>query len=179
MLMFGMIIFSAVNSGGSTTIMMAQIQYLLYNLFFCSFIQIIFSLFYKDIPFHFTHRLSCEYKGNISGMLVSKTMLCSFLVLGLVEASFIWILTLDIGYSIGLDGETVNMNTQQSYIFYFCLFSYCFKVISRFTHLSLLIFLVAIPFVVILIPFSHYVNPIEQLDRFVNFPSVFIDFILI
>lgn len=106
-------------------------------------------------------------------------MLVSFLALGFIDAALIWILTLEIGLWMGLDGETVNINTHQSYIFYFCLFSYCFKVISRFTHLSLLIFLVAIPFVVILIPFSEYVDPIQQIDRFVNFPSVFIDFILI
>jgi hypothetical protein len=179
MLLFGIIIYSAVNSSGSAIMMMAQIQYLLYNLFFCTFLQILFSLFYKDIPFHFTHRLSCEYKGNISGMLISKTMLVSFLVLGFIDAALIWVLTLEINKWIGLDGETVNINTHQSYIFYFCLFSYCFKVISRFSHLSLIIFLVAIPFFVILIPFSYYVNPIQQLDRFVNFPSVFIDFILI
>jgi len=178
-LLFSIIVYSTVNSSGSATIMMAQIQYLLYNTVFIVFIQIVFSLFYKDIPFHFTHRLCCEYKSNISRTPVSKLLVVSFLVMGLIEASFIWVLTLEIRVWIGIDGETVNINTQQSFVFFFLLFSYCFKAISRFTHLSLLIFLVGIPFVVIIIPFSNYVNPFQQIDRFLSFPAVFIDFILI
>ena len=179
MLLFGMITYSTVNSSGSATLMIAQVQYLLYNTVFTVFIQIVFGLFYKDIPFHFTHRLSCEYKGNISGIPISKAMILSFLIMGFIEAAFIWVLTLEIGSWVGLEGETVNVNTQQSYVFYFLLFSYCFKAVSRFTHLSLLVFLVSIPFVVIIVPFSTYVTPFEQIDRFLNFPSIFIDFILI
>ena len=56
---------------------------------------------------------------------------------------------------------------------------YSFKIVSRFTHLSLLVFSIAIPFVVILIPFNYFVNPFQQIDRFLNFPAIFIDFILI
>jgi hypothetical protein len=178
-LLFGLLTYSAVVTSGSAQMMISQIQYLLYNLFFSICMQVIFTLFHKDIPFHFTHRLSCEYKGNISGTPISKALITSFLILGFAEASFIWVATLEFSTMIGLDGETVNMNTQQSYVFYFLLFSYCFRVVSRFMHLSLLVFLVSLPFIVILVPFEHYVNPIQQIDRFLNMPSVFLDFILI
>ena len=179
MLLFGMLVYSSINSSGSCLMMTSQIQYLLYNTIFTVVIQIVFSLFYKDIPFHFTHRLSCEYKGNISATPISKIMVLSFVLIGLVEAGFIWILTIETHRWVGIDGETVNINTQQSFVFYFLLFSYCFKAISRFTHLSLLIFIIAIPFFIILIPFNHYVNPFEQIDRFISFPAIFVDFILI
>jgi hypothetical protein len=99
--------------------------------------------------------------------------------MGFIEAGFIWVATLEFSSWVNIDGMPANLNTQQSYVFYFLLFSYCFKVISRFTHLSLLVFLFAIPFFVILIPFSHYITPFQQIDRFLNFPAIFIDFILI
>ena len=46
-------------------------------------------------------------------------------------------------------------------------------------HLSIICFLVIFPFIVIIIPSSYYVDPFQQIDRFVNFPHVFSDFILI
>ena len=174
-----MMIFSSVVSSGSSTMMIDDMQYLLYNAFFCLILQIMFSLFYKDIPHHFTHRLDCEYKGNISGSLISKKLLISFFIMGFIEAGFIWVASLEFNSWINIEGKTVNMNTQQSFVFYFLLFSYFIKVLSRFTHLSMLVFMFIIPFIVILVPFNNYVDPIQQLDRFINFPSVFIDFLLV
>lgn len=86
--------------------------------------QIIFAVFHRDIPHHFTHRLSCEYKGNISSSSISKSLLLTFIIMGLVEAGFIWVLTIKFGEWIGIDGEVVDLETQQSYVFYFLLFSY-------------------------------------------------------
>ena len=44
--------------------------------------------------------------------------------MGLIEAGFIWVLTIKFGEWIGIDGEVVDLETQQSYVFYFLLFSY-------------------------------------------------------
>mmetsp|Transcript_17703 Transcript_17703/g.17421 ORF Transcript_17703/g.17421 Transcript_17703/m.17421 type:complete len:305 (-) Transcript_17703:61-975(-) len=158
--------------------MIAQVQYLFFNTLFTTMLQIFFGVFYKDIPFHFTHRLSYEYKGNISGSSVSKLMMLSFLAQALLEFGFIWVLTIESSEWIGIQGQTVNDNTHKSYIFYYLIFTYCFKVVSRFCHLNMLIFFLCIPALVILVPVSHFISPFEQIDRFIDFPSIFVGFIL-
>lgn len=78
MLLFGLIIYSSVVSNGSSMMMLSQVQYILYSIIFTSVIQIFFAVFHRDIPHHFTHRLSCEYKGNISSANISKMCMIIF-----------------------------------------------------------------------------------------------------
>jgi len=77
-LLTGLITYSSVMSNGSAMMMIAQSQYILYNLLFVYVVQIFFTVFYKDIPHHFTHRLSCEYKENISSSMLPKKQLVCF-----------------------------------------------------------------------------------------------------
>lgn len=51
-------------------------------------------------------------------------MIITFFIMGILEAAFIWVLTLNMSSLIGIDGEVINVETQESYIFYFLLGSY-------------------------------------------------------
>ena len=108
-LLYGLIVFSSIISSGSSTMMIGQVQYLVYTVIFCFFLQILFTVFYKDIPHHFTHRLSCEYKEQISGSVISKKQIVVFFAMGLLEAGCIWLYWVDMYQFIGIDGRTVQL----------------------------------------------------------------------
>mmetsp|Transcript_30354 Transcript_30354/g.34771 ORF Transcript_30354/g.34771 Transcript_30354/m.34771 type:complete len:100 (-) Transcript_30354:2009-2308(-) len=99
--------------------------------------------------------------------------------MGFVEVLFIWLFTYELADFINLDGETVSNETQQSFVFYFLLFGYLLRAIARLTHINILVFFAVFPMLVVLIPFSYYVDPFTQISRFVNFPDIFTNFILL